>query len=445
MAHIVIIGNGISGITCARHVRKRCDDEITVISAETKYFFARTALMYIYMGHMKYEHTKPYEDNFWVKNRINLIQEYAERVDTKKKEAILKNGGHIKYDKLVIACGSTYNIPDVPGKDLLGVQGLYSHPDLENMEANTKNIRRAVIVGGGLIGIEMAEMLLSRNIHVTMLVKDPVYWGSILPREDAELIGRHIREHKIELLVNTELAEIVGNDTGRVTSIKTKDGMVLPCEFVGLTIGVSPNIKFIKDGGIETDKGVLVNEYFETNVPNVFAIGDCVQFREALPGRKQLEQIWYTGRMHGETLAQTLCGTRTAYRPGPMFNSAKFLDIEYQTYGDVPVKTDSDDKDFYWEHEKGKIALRIRYNKNSGALKGINTYGMRLRHGVMENWLLTKKDIDHVLTHFADANFDPEFFRTYENETIAKFNADNGKRLKPLKRSWKRLLQILNS
>jgi NADPH-dependent 2,4-dienoyl-CoA reductase/sulfur reductase-like enzyme len=443
MAHIVIIGNGIAGITCARHVRKKSTDKITIISSETKHFYARTALMYIYMGHMKFEHTKPYEDFFWQKNNLDLLQEIVKTIDTGKKQLLLDNGSTINYDKLVIASGSKSNIADIPGKDIIGVQGLYNYPDLQRMEQLTKNIKSAVIAGGGLIGIEMAEMLVSRNIHVTMIIRDMVYWGGVLPEEEGRLVSRHIEEHKIKLVLKDEVAEIKGNETGNVIAVKTKNGDVINCDFVGLTIGVSANISFLKDTGITTDKGVLVNEYLETNIPDVYAIGDCVQYITPPAGRKPIEQVWYTGRMHGETLAETLIGNRTAYKPGPWFNSAKFLDIEYQTYGDVPPKIIDSEKDFYWEHEKGKIALRIRYNEKDGSLRGINTFGMRLRHGVIEAWLLDKKSVEYMLAHLADANFDPEFFKTYEHQIVEKYNTENNKNLKVQKRSWKRLLQIL--
>ena len=109
----------------------------------------------------------------------------------------------------------------------------------------------------------------------------------------------------------------------------------IDCQFVGLTVGVSPNIDFLKNSGIETKRGVLVNEYLQTNVPDVYALGDCVERTYDLPGRKTIEQVWYTGRMMGEVVAQTICGEKTKYEPGPWFNSAKFFNIEYQTYGNV--------------------------------------------------------------------------------------------------------------
>ena len=171
MKNIVIIGNGIAGITAARHIRKGSQSRITVISSETEHFFSRTALMYIYMGHMRYEHTKPYEDWFWKKNHIELVKDHVVRVSTPDKSLMLASGNTVHYDILIIATGSRSNKFGWPGQDLKGVQGLYSFQDLEAMESGTKNIHRAVVVGGGLIGIEMVEMLLSRKIEVTFLIR----------------------------------------------------------------------------------------------------------------------------------------------------------------------------------------------------------------------------------------------------------------------------------
>ena len=115
MEHIVIIGNGISGVTAARHIRKLSNKRITMISSETDHFFSRTALMYIYMGHMKYEHTKPYEDHFWKKNHIELKRAYVSKVDTASKQLELAGGETMAYDKLILAVGSKPNKFGWPG------------------------------------------------------------------------------------------------------------------------------------------------------------------------------------------------------------------------------------------------------------------------------------------------------------------------------------------
>ena len=128
---VAIVGNGISGITAARTIRKmNAACSITVISSETKYFFSRTALMYIYMGHMKFEHTKPYEDDFWKKNRIDLIQDFVTDINFENKSLNLKEKGSFSYDKLLIASGSKSNKFGWPCQDFKGVQGLYSYQDL---------------------------------------------------------------------------------------------------------------------------------------------------------------------------------------------------------------------------------------------------------------------------------------------------------------------------
>ncbi|HCM77122.1 MAG TPA: FAD-dependent oxidoreductase, partial [Cytophagales bacterium] len=335
MKNIIIIGNGIAGVTAARHIRKRSNHRITIISSETTHFFSRTALMYIYMGHMDYKNTKPYEDWFWKKNRIDLIQDFVEKVDVVEKKLYLTGKGKLSYDTLIIAAGSKSNKFGWPGQDYKGVQGLYSYPDLLEMEENTKGIERAVIVGGGLIGVEMAEMLRSRKIEVTFLIREDSFWSNVLPSQEAQMISRHIREHHVDLREGTELQDILGDNQGRVRGVVTKQGEQIECQFVGLTVGVSPNIGFLKSSGIDTQRGVLVNEYLQTNVKDVYALGDCVERTYDLPGRRNIEQVWYTGRMMGEVVAQTICGTPTPYEPGPWFNSAKFFDIEYQTYGNV--------------------------------------------------------------------------------------------------------------
>lgn len=421
MKHIVIIGNGIAGVTAARHIRKKSEHRITIISSETSHFFSRTALMYIYMGHMKYEHTKPYEDFFWKKNRIDLLFDHVNKVTTDTKTLSLKSGAELKYDTLIIASGSTSNKFNWPGQNLKGVQGLYSYPDLQLMEESSKGLKKAVIVGGGLIGIEMAEMLATRNIKVTFLVREPEFWSVVLPLQEANLISRHIRSHHIDLKLTTELKEIKGDMQGNVNKVITSTGEEIDCQFVGLAVGVSPNIRFLKDSGIATNRGVLVNKYLETNIADVYAVGDCVERSYNLPGRKNIEQVWYTGRMMGEVLAQTICGTPTAYEPGPWFNSAKFFDIEYQTYGTVPNTLTADDDDFYWEHPDGKKAMHFVWNKVSKEFGGINSFGIRLRHECFDRWLREKKDIQYVLNNLPDANFDPEFFRKHEDQIINAF------------------------
>ena len=428
MEHIVIIGNGISGVTLARHIRKLSDKKITIISAETDYFFSRTALMYVYMGHMKFEHTQPYENWFWKKNRINLVRAYVKRVDTDSKQLILDNQNPISYDKLVIATGSKPNKFGWPGQDLDGVMGMYHKQDLENLEKyapNNQICKRAVIVGGGLIGIELAEMLVSRSIPVTFLVRESSFWNGVLPDGESAMINRHIKSHHIDLRLSTNLKEIKSDERGKVKSVIIEEtGEELACDVVGLTAGVSPNIEFIKPSKIETGRGIKVNRYLETNIPDVYAIGDCAEQHEAIGNRRPIEAVWYTGRMMGETLAQTLCGNRRMYNPGHWFNSAKFLDIEYQTYGWVfgSKGRPEYEQHFHWKHDDDTKCITIAYHKDTNEFLGINTFGIRMRHETFDKWLTEGRNVDYVVNHLSEANFDPEFYKQYEKEILSTYN-----------------------
>lgn len=423
--HLVIIGNGITSITCARHIRKKNDMKITVISGETEYFFSRTALMYVYMGHMKFENIIPYEDWFWGKNKIDLVHNYVTSIDTGSKTIYLDNNNSIIYDKLIIATGSQTNKFGWRGQDLPGVQGLYSKQDLDLLEVNTKNINHAVIVGGGLIGIELAEMLHSRNIQVTFLVRENFYWDNVLPQEESILVSKHILEHGFELKFNTRLKEILPGENGRVHAVITDRGEKIPCQFAGLTPGVHPNIGLVKNSKINTNRGILVNEFLETNIPDVYSAGDCAEIIYPDRERHVIEQLWYTGRMQGEVLAQNILDNKIKYDRGVWFNSAKFLDIEYQTYGFVSNTPLEGEESFYWEHKNGKKCLRIVYDADNRLVKGFNVFGIRLRHKVCEKWILQKKTVDYVMENLREANFDPEFNKRHEDEIVAKYNQEN--------------------
>jgi NADPH-dependent 2,4-dienoyl-CoA reductase/sulfur reductase-like enzyme len=427
--HVVIIGNGIAGITCARQLRKLDDTvKITVISGESKYFFSRTALMYVFMGHMKFEHTQPYENWFWEKNRIELKEAWVKSIDFTAKNLFFQSGENMSYDELVIATGSKPNKFGWPGEDLQGVQGLYSKQDLELMEENTnEGVKRAVIVGGGLIGIEMAEMLAYKKIPVTFLVRESGFWDNVLPKEESELVSRHMREHHIDLRLNEELQEIISDPNARVKAVRTKSGEEIPCQFVGLTAGVTPSIDFLRNTDLEVNRGVKVDFGFQTNIPNVYSIGDCAEFHESpAPDRKAVEQVWYTGRMHGETLGYILAGEKITYQPGVWFNSAKFLDIEYQTYGTVPANWDSEKvKSFYWEHAGGKVSFRMLMD-SQGRILGVNNFGFRLRHEFFDQAIREKWDGAKVISKLNKANFDPEFFAPYHIEIQKTFKSQFG-------------------
>ena len=439
---VIIIGNGIAGSNAARYIRKMGDHEIFMVSSESQYPFSRTALMYIYMGHVPFAGTKLYEDFFWEKNRISLVKKWVSKINYLEKSVVFEDGSTLPYDKLIIATGSKPNKFGWPGQDLKGVQGLYSLQDLESMEqASQAGVNHAVIVGGGLIGVEMAEMFHSRNIPVTFLVREKKFWDVVLPAEEAQMVSEHILKHGIDLRLESEISEIIDDGNGSVAGVVTKSGEHIKCNFVGLTVGVSPNVQFLKESGIEINKGILVDEFLKTNIPDVFAIGDCAEIRKPAVGRKPIEAVWYTGRMMGQFVAQTVCGKAKAYDPGLWFNSAKFFDIEYQVYGEILATRPEQTQTFYWQHPELEKSIRIDFKKDTKKVIGFNLMGIRFRQEVCHHWIKNGTTINEVMQNLALANFDPEFYEEYEEQIVNTYNKEYGEQVK---HQGKRKLSLVN-
>jgi len=159
-------------------------------------------------------------------------------------------------------------------------------------------------------------------------------------------------------------------------------------------------------------------------------------------GRRGGEAIWYTGRVMGEAAAYNISGQPVAYDPGIWFNSAKFLDIEYQVYGQAPATIPKTMSTLYWEHADGDKAIRLNYDKASKIILGFNLMGIRYRHEVCEKWLAEKTSISKVLQDLSLANFDPEFYKEYEQDLVDLYNQQTGENIQLKKK--RKLDQVLS-
>ena len=407
--HIVIIGNGIAGVTAARHVRKgSATARITLVSDETPTPYARTALMYVYMRTLTRELTHLYEERFWDENRIERVHDRVESVDLAGRRLGLRDGAPLDYDRLLIATGSTPLIPSWPGHQLDGVQGLYGLADLDRLEAATPGVRHGVVVGGGLIGVELAEMLRVRGKRVTFLVREDRYLPRVLVPEESALVADAIRAHGVDLRFGSEVARVEGTD--RVDAVVTSDGDRLAAEVVGVGTGVQPNVGWLDGTGIDVDRGVLVDETLQTNVPGVFAAGDCAQLRRPPGDEPPTRPIWYTARLQGATAAFGLLGQPRAYAPGVFFNSAKFFDLEYQTYGRATGT--APEGEAYWLATDGARSVRIQHRSDATQrVVGVASLGVRMRQDVCTGWVADGVSLDQARRQLDRARFDPEFTR----------------------------------
>lgn len=407
--HVVIIGNGIAGCSLATALAENSNFIITLVSEESPYPFARTSLMYLYMGSVRMDDVLIHPREFWKSERIQRIHDKVTQIQPAERQIVLQHQDVVAYDVLVIATGSQVHRPTWWKEDYQEVTGLYHLHDLHNIEHLTsKPPHTAAIAGGGLIGIELSEMLLSRGITPVMIVRESAYMRHLLPQEEAQMVTQHILNQGVKLILGDEIEELVGEE-GLLQHIRLKNQGLISCDFLGVTTGVSPDIQLAKEAGIMTQKGILVDGRLQTSIPDIYAIGDCAELQIAPPDRPATEAVWYTAKQMGIQLAEILTGQRQVYQPRIWHNSAAFFSLRMQQYGTILPNETNQIRNIFWQQNRNNRSIRIQYLPESGRVVGMLSLGSRLRNATCEQWLSDHTPIDQVVSSWEKASFEPEF------------------------------------
>jgi NADPH-dependent 2,4-dienoyl-CoA reductase/sulfur reductase-like enzyme len=421
----VIIGNGVAGVTAAMSLRQRDRKAaITLISGESDYFFSRTALMYAYMDRMTLRDLEPFERNVWDKQAIRRVRGWVKDLDAGRNTVTLESGESISYDRLLLATGSRPNRPSWEGLDEVreGFVHFVSLQDLEQCERLTKPEGKAIVVGGGLIGVELVECLTHHGMDVTFLILEPWYWPVAMAEHEGEMISDHIGRHGVHLMHNEEVAEVLRAEDGRVRRIKTRSGKELECGMLGVAIGVHPAVEWLSRVSTppRIGRGIEVQPDFSTSLPNVWAAGDCAEI--VLPGaaRPLIEQIWYSAKRQGELAARAMAGDRIAYEPPVFYNSSKFFDIEFTTVGMVN-NAPSGARNFYTRIPGKDVSVRVV--EWDGAVIGFNMLGSRWNHTFFERWITERRSMAYVMEFLREAQFDVEFGRQDLSRVFADYQS----------------------
>ena len=411
--HYVIVGNGISGMSAANELRQHDrSSKITIISREHEHLFARTALMYAFCGQLSMRDLEPYERDHYQKMNFERVSDEVLSVDFKSRSLVLKNSGSLNFDKLLIASGS---VPRQAPFQKEGIQGLghfVTLNDLKWLEGAANSAKRAAVVGGGLIGVEVAEILTLAGIQVDFLIREEWYFPIALNKAESSYVAEHMRQHKCNVLLETEIEEVLTKDNA-VSGVKLNNGKTLELDFIAICIGVMPATDFLNSDQIELNKqskGIEVNEYQATSVKDVFAAGDCASV-EWFDGERRPEQLWYTARDQGVIAAKNMLGERISYERGTFYNSAKFFDLEYTTAGLVnwPLSGLSE---WYQKHPALPVSQRIVVQ--DGKVVGFNMLGSRWDHQIFMQWIEEKKTLEWALSNLEQARFDAEFSPKFE-------------------------------
>ena len=298
----------------------------------------------------------------------------------------VENGGETihSYDKLIIATGASAVVPPIEGADKQGIFTLRTPDDAEAIRTAAAGAKQAVVVGGGFIGLEVAENLKAKGLRVTVVdVADQVL-PNVVDFEIARYVRRRLTEAGIRVLTSTKVVGFQGGAS--VTAVATDKG-TLPCELAVLSVGIRPNTAFLKVSGIEMDRGtILVDEKLATSVADIYAVGDCVQVTNRVTGQRQWSAMGSSANLEGRTLARILNGTETAY-PGvlgtgvvklPGFNVGRTGLTEAQAkkagYDAVSVLSVADDKAHYYPGA-GTFATKLIADRATHQILGIQVVG----------------------------------------------------------------------
>lgn len=409
---IVIIGNGVAGITCALTARQREQGaQITVVSGETDYFFSRTALMYAYMDIMPRRNLEPYERSSYKKMGIELVKDWVVDLDAGARRVTLESGASLDYDRLVLAVGASPNMFPWEGADQIkdGKVHFVSMQDLDACERLTPSTKQAVVIGGGLIGIELVECLLHHGVKTSFLIREPYYWPVALGKEEATFVAAHMSAHGVDMRLREEMTRVEVDAQGRVSKVHTSLGNELPCQLLGIAAGVRPNLtrfQGFKDKP-ELGRGIIVDETLETSLPGVFACGDCAEIHPK-GGKPYGELIWYSAKRQGELVGRNLFGDGIRYEPPIFFNSSKFFEIEYTTVGQV-MNAPEGTPTLYMKMPGKDISVRIVHDGQR--VLGFNMLGSRWNHEVLERWVLERRSPEFAQKNLKAAQYDVEFGR----------------------------------
>nr|WP_059392235.1 nitrite reductase large subunit NirB [Pseudomonas toyotomiensis] len=279
---LVMIGNGMAGVRTLEELLKLAPDlyDITVFGAEPHPNYNRILLSPVLAGEQTFEEIVLNDLNWYAENDIKLLLgRKVVKIDRKKRLVIADDGSEAEYDRLLIATGSNPFILPIPGKDLQGVIGYRDIADTQMMMDTAKTHKHAVVIGGGLLGLEAANGLKLRGMDVTVVHIGDWLLERQLDSTAGRLLQKSLEDRGLKFLLPKHTAELLDNGEGRVCAVKFKDGAVIPADLVVMAAGIRPNSELAESAGIACNRGILVNDTMQTYDPRVYAIGECASHR----------------------------------------------------------------------------------------------------------------------------------------------------------------------
>jgi NADPH-dependent 2,4-dienoyl-CoA reductase/sulfur reductase-like enzyme len=340
MTSYIIIGTGIAGFSAAQTLRSLDPAaDIKLIGDDPHGFYSRPGLAYYLSGEIPEKQLFPFMKHGRLTLEVNHIKTHVTRIDPGSQVIETDPAGSFGYDRLLLATGA-HSVPfDIPGVDLKGVVTLDDLEDTRSILSLLHHTRTAVVVGGGVLAIELVEGMLEQGKKVHYLLRGDWFWSNIFLEAESRMIERNLEEEGVTLHHRTEIAEILGK-RGKVVGVRTTTGKLIRCEMVGIGIGVKPQVSLAQQAGLQIDRGILVNEYLQTSDPHIYAAGDVAQIYDPLSGRSVTDNLWYPGRKQGRTAALNMAGQAQAYPRTVSVNVLRLAGIMTSLIGSIGTGRD---------------------------------------------------------------------------------------------------------
>ena len=282
--NVVIIGNGVAGVTAARIIKeKKPETQVSIITNENSHYYPRPRLYDVLSGDAKPQDVTILSEEWYKKNRIRVqLNKKVISIDTQQKELLLEDQSRVKYDKLLLANGGHSFVPHIKGVKKKGVFTLRTIKDAIAIKEFTKKTTKAIVIGGGLLGLEFASSLKKLGQKVTVVEMFPRLLPRQLDTDGAAILKNHITSRGIDVVLGAKTTEILGEIT--VSGIMLESGETICGDIILFSAGIRSNIELVLKAGIIVNRGVIVDNYMRTSAEDVYAAGDVAEFKGMVYG-----------------------------------------------------------------------------------------------------------------------------------------------------------------
>lgn len=373
MKNIVIIGNSAAGIAAVESIRSLDKGaKISLISDEDYPAYQRYDLSNYLSGQILEAQLIYRLEEFYKENNIDLILgKKVIRVEPQKNRLILEDNKKIGYDSLLIATGASPKFPDTPGIHKRGIFGFWTIKDAKDILGLLPVTKTVCVLGGGLIGLEVAACFKKRGMEVKLMVKSEQLLSQVADKTAADIIQRHLESNGLEILLGLEVVEFLGN--GDLKAIKIDSGKVIGCELVIIGKGISPNIGIVKNTEIKVNAGIIVDKFLRTSVENIFACGDCAETYDLCWERHRLNSSWANAVEQGTLAGRNLVGENLAYSGSMRMHSLELFGLPIVSMGMIKEEEGVEVISKFDEHNKTYKKLMLKNNYLKGAILLGNT------------------------------------------------------------------------